>query len=99
MVTFTEVLNKPEDKEKYKTLLDKGSISYQKKLWNGKYYNFDCSKRECESIMADQLCGHWYLSCCGYGDEVRNSLLPAFGHCFNYDLFQDISERKRTKCS
>lgn len=70
MTKFAEILNKPDDKQKYSILLEKGKKAYDKKLWNGKYYNFDCSEDEFESIMADQLCGHWYLSCSGYGDEV-----------------------------
>lgn len=70
MIKFAEILNKPEDKEKYSTILEKGIKSYDKKLWNGKYYNFDCSQDEFESIMADQLCGHWYLSCSGYPNDV-----------------------------
>lgn len=70
MTKFADVLNKPDDKQKYSLLLEKAKKAYDKKLWNGKYYNFDCSDKEYKSIMADQLCGHWYLSCCGYGDNV-----------------------------
>ena len=51
--------------EKYKTILDKGKQSYEEKLWNGKYYNYDSSKStHYNSIMADQLAGQWYCDAC-----------------------------------
>lgn len=70
MVTMAEKLGKTVDKEKYENLLKRGKVAYEKKLWNGKNYRFDCSLKECHSVMADQLCGHWYLKCCGYNYEV-----------------------------
>lgn len=75
MVAMAEKLNKTADKEMYEDLLNRGKVAYEKKLWNGKYYRFDCSLKECQSIMADQLCGHWYLKCCGFGYEVGFSNL------------------------
>lgn len=45
-------------------------MAFDKKLWNGKYFNFDCSKN-CRTIMADQLSGHWYLVNCGIKEEVN----------------------------
>lgn len=75
MVHMCDQLNKPVDKKKYEALLEKGKVAYEKKLWNGTYYNFDCSKDERYSVMADQLCGHWYLRCCGFKHEVRENTL------------------------
>lgn len=34
------------------------------------YYNYDCSQKEFNTIMADQLCGQWYLRCCGLKDYL-----------------------------
>ncbi|KAI1692101.1 hypothetical protein DdX_21439 [Ditylenchus destructor] len=34
---------------------------FEAKLWNGKYYNFDEGSLCKSTIMADQLCGYWYL--------------------------------------
>lgn len=34
------------------------------------YYDFDSGSPNSKSIMADQLCGIWYLQACGIIDEV-----------------------------
>lgn len=53
--------------------LTKGKHSFEKKLWNGTYYNFDSSGgAHSTSIMADQLCGLWYLHCCNIEQNVFN---------------------------
>ncbi|XP_044264175.1 non-lysosomal glucosylceramidase [Tribolium madens] len=70
MTKIADALQKPKDKEKFQELLDKGKAAFERKLWNGKCYNFDCSDKECRSIMADQLCGQWYLRSCGFNYEV-----------------------------
>lgn len=56
-----------DDIKLFKSLLDKGKASFEKKLWNGKYYDFDETQKV---IMADQLCGQWYLRACGYQYSV-----------------------------
>lgn len=39
--------------------------------WLGSYYDFDSGGDfSSKSIMADQLCGIWYLQSCGVTDEV-----------------------------
>ncbi|XP_050440390.1 non-lysosomal glucosylceramidase isoform X2 [Adelges cooleyi] len=56
---------------KYSAILIKAKESFNKVLWNGDYYNFDSSGQpHSKSIMADQLCGQWYLKCCGVEEEV-----------------------------
>lgn len=70
MAKMADLLDKDEDREKFQNLLEKGTKAFERKLWNGNYYNFDCSDVESRSIMADQLCGQWYLRCCGYNYEV-----------------------------
>ncbi|RZC10207.1 non-lysosomal glucosylceramidase [Asbolus verrucosus] len=70
MTKIADLLEKHDDKEKFQKLLDKGKMAFERKLWNGKYYNFDCSNEECRSIMADQLCGQWYLRNSGFNYEV-----------------------------
>lgn len=40
-------------------------------MFLGEYYDFDSSGQyHSKSIMADQLCGQWYLKCCGVNEEV-----------------------------
>ncbi|KAK9884269.1 hypothetical protein WA026_005221 [Henosepilachna vigintioctopunctata] len=70
MTKISERLNKREDQSKFQNLLKKGIRSFDEKLWNGSYYNFDCSDERYKSIMSDQLCGHWYLRSTGFKHEV-----------------------------
>lgn len=55
----------------YGSTLEKAKSAFEKKLWNGEYYNFDCAKNSgASTIMADQLCGLWYLRASGVKTEV-----------------------------
>jgi non-lysosomal glucosylceramidase len=56
-----EILNK------YSSILTRAKKSYDEKLWNGKYYNFDSYKN---IIMSDMCCGHWYLRSSGFEHEA-----------------------------
>jgi non-lysosomal glucosylceramidase len=58
-----------DDCIKFRELLEKGKKSMEEKLWNGSYYKFDTSSNS-KVIMSDQLCGHWYLRCCGFDYEI-----------------------------
>ncbi|KAK2157826.1 hypothetical protein LSH36_184g11041 [Paralvinella palmiformis] len=56
-----KLLGKDDDSEKFSKILEKGKQAFQRKLWNGNYYNYDSSSSSHhDSIMADQLAGHWY---------------------------------------
>ena len=56
---------------KYGRLFEQAREAYDKKLWNGRYYNYDCSESDySDSIMADMCCGQWYLRCSGFKHEV-----------------------------
>lgn len=66
---MANILDQAEDCVRYRDLLDKGKQSIEEKLWNGSYYKFDTSSNS-KVIMADQLCGHWYLRCCGFDYEI-----------------------------
>nr|XP_023025324.1 non-lysosomal glucosylceramidase-like [Leptinotarsa decemlineata] len=65
IMAMAEHLGKVEDKKLFEDIFAKAKPAFEKRLWNGKYYDFDESKNSAKSIMADQLCGHWYLKCCG----------------------------------
>lgn len=65
MIQMAECLEMSDDKTFYTDLFLKAKTAYENLLWNGSYYNFDESAHESKSIMADQLCAHWYLRCCG----------------------------------
>jgi uncharacterized protein (DUF608 family) len=69
-------------------VLEKGKNSYDTKLWNGKYYNYDCSSSaHHDSIMADQLAGQWYTKACGLSSIIpdANAYL-ALNTVFEYNV-------------
>lgn len=71
ITVMANLVDKPEDSIKYSEILDKGKRSYEEKLWNKTHYKFDTiSGAKRNVVMADQLCGHWYLRCCGFDYDV-----------------------------
>ncbi|XP_053405634.1 non-lysosomal glucosylceramidase-like [Mercenaria mercenaria] len=70
-VESAKILNEQDDLEKYTSILNKAKESYEIKLWNGHYYNYDCSTcGNHDSIMADQLAGNWYMKASGITDNT-----------------------------
>lgn len=74
MSVMATILDQPNDCLRYQDILEKGKHSLEEKLWNGSYYRFDTCISHKDTIMADQLCGHWYLKTCGFDYEVRRAL-------------------------
>lgn len=73
---ISKLLVDNETFERYDPILTKAKDSYEKKLWNGRYYKYDCSNSDYnDSIMTDMCCGHWYLRCSGFKYEVIKSLM------------------------
>ncbi|KAB2009314.1 hypothetical protein ERO13_D10G143500v2 [Gossypium hirsutum] len=70
--------------ETCKTKFFSAKSAFEKKLWNGSYFNYDSgSSSNSKSIQADQLAGQWYTSSSGLGpifDEfkTRSSLQKIF---------------------
>ncbi|XP_038074179.1 non-lysosomal glucosylceramidase-like [Patiria miniata] len=65
MVEMAHILGNEVDAADYSEILDKGRVSYESKLWNGKYYNYDSSNTSpSKTCMADQTAGQWYLRAC-----------------------------------
>uniref|UniRef100_A0A915PQZ1 Non-lysosomal glucosylceramidase n=1 Tax=Setaria digitata TaxID=48799 RepID=A0A915PQZ1_9BILA len=58
----------------YTKLLSKARDVFERKLWNGEYYNFDEKSESAKTIMADQLCGNWFLM--SVSPEIAHNLLP-----------------------
>ncbi|KAF5292347.1 hypothetical protein FQA39_LY03381 [Lamprigera yunnana] len=87
MVIISRELNKTKDEDKYATLLERAKSAFENKLWNGRYYNFDCSKNA-STIMADQLCGHWYLRSCDLEYEVfsQKNVVQALRTIFEHNV-------------
>jgi len=59
---------------------------YEDVLWNGEYYDYESSgSSHQDSIMADQLAGHWYSLACGLDgvvpeDHARSALQKVFDY-------------------
>uniref|UniRef100_A0AC34RD61 Glucosylceramidase n=1 Tax=Panagrolaimus sp. JU765 TaxID=591449 RepID=A0AC34RD61_9BILA len=60
--------------KKYMEILEMAKKVFDEKLWNGRYYNFDESASCSRTVMADQLCGYWYLQ--SINPDLVQDLLP-----------------------
>ncbi|XP_014087566.1 non-lysosomal glucosylceramidase isoform X1 [Bactrocera oleae] len=84
MSVMATLLDQPNDCLRYQDILERGKHSLEEKLWNGSYYRFDMHHKD--TVMADQLCGHWYLKTCGFDYEiypkenVRKALKQVYQH-------------------
>ncbi|OCT56918.1 non-lysosomal glucosylceramidase [Xenopus laevis] len=68
MCQMADILGEAAVQEKFAGILHKGKAAYEKLLWNGKYYNYDCGEQSYyNSVMSDQCAGHWFLRACGLG--------------------------------
>lgn len=69
MCKMAQILKDDAVYQKYSDVLERGTASFEKILWNGKYYNYDNSgKSYSNSVMSDQCAGHWFLRASGIGD-------------------------------
>ena len=69
MRAIAQTLGFSHESEDYKNRLERAQAVYENRLWNGSYYNYDCSKgRRRLVIMADQLAGQWFGKACGLPD-------------------------------
>jgi len=57
----------------YQGWLDKAQKSYESKLWNGMYYDFDSGSKDRKAVMADQLFGQFYAQATGLPDIVSRA--------------------------
>lgn len=68
---LAKIMGEPNLAEEYLETFKKAQQVYEEKLWNGEYYNYEASgSKHQDSIMADQLAGHWYSRACGLGGVV-----------------------------
>eukprot|EP01113_Clastostelium_recurvatum_P049346 TRINITY_DN9127_c0_g1_i2.p1 TRINITY_DN9127_c0_g1~~TRINITY_DN9127_c0_g1_i2.p1 ORF type:complete len:741 (-),score=160.82 TRINITY_DN9127_c0_g1_i2:136-2067(-) len=87
---IAEHLGQPEEANKYRLAYQKGQETLDAKLWTGKYYRYDCSaSSHRESIMADQLAGHWYSHACGLGGIVpKDKAISALKTVYEYNVLK-----------
>ncbi|CAJ0961400.1 unnamed protein product, partial [Mesorhabditis belari] len=63
-----------ESSIRYHQTLVKAKQVFIDKLWNGAYFNFCERSKSRDSVMADQLCGIWFLQSCS--PEMAAELVP-----------------------
>ncbi|CAF1387897.1 unnamed protein product, partial [Didymodactylos carnosus] len=83
------IMNDQNAANEYEAWLSKAKQSYNDKLWNGKYYDYDSStSRYHDSIMTDQLAGFWYLRLCGhhYEDFEKDKVLSSLETIFKTNV-------------
>ena len=62
----------------WRSLLQKGLSSLEKRLWNGAYYDLWLSGAERdETLMTDQLDGEWFLRAAGIGGNLSDERIRA----------------------
>ncbi|CAF1008695.1 unnamed protein product, partial [Brachionus calyciflorus] len=88
---IAKILKDDESLEKYGSILTRAKKAYNDKLWNGKYYKYDCSNSNYnDSIMTDMCCGHWYLRCSGFKHEVfeEEKIKKCIETIFDYNVMK-----------
>ncbi len=62
---------------------------FESRLWNGEYYRFDTSENS-STIMADQLCGHWWAKVLGLDEAVLpdDHVKKAIKKIFDYNVMK-----------
>uniref|UniRef100_A0A1B0BZA3 Glycosyl-hydrolase family 116 catalytic region domain-containing protein n=1 Tax=Glossina palpalis gambiensis TaxID=67801 RepID=A0A1B0BZA3_9MUSC len=71
MVTMASLLNQPNDFLRYQGILEKRKHALEEKPWNDHYYRLDTAPGHKDTIIADHLCGDWYLKTCGFDYELN----------------------------
>jgi non-lysosomal glucosylceramidase len=70
-IRLGEMVGDAQTVARFRELHDRGSLSFEVKLWNGRSYRFDGSdEASSDSVMADQLAGQWYADATRLGDLV-----------------------------
>ena len=72
---------------KWSKVLERAKSAYHDKLWHeaGNFLKFDTSSYGSNTIIADQLCGHWYLKMTGLNnymsaEKVESCLDAVYKH-------------------
>ena len=90
---LAKVMREADLAAEYAQTLKRAQKVYEEKLWNGEYYNYEASgSKHQDSIMADQLAGHWCSLACGLGGVVpEEHARLALQKVFDYNVmgFED----------
>lgn len=73
--------------ERYTAWVQQARASFEARLWNGQYYQYDTGSRYHDSIMADQLCGQWYAGALRLPEvAARDRMLSALRTIFQNNV-------------
>jgi non-lysosomal glucosylceramidase len=67
---IAEKMGDPATASSYSALFAKAQGAFEKKLWNGSYFNYDMKSQHKDAIQAEQLAGQWYADLTGLGELV-----------------------------
>jgi non-lysosomal glucosylceramidase len=67
---IAEKVGEPVKARAYDALFAKAQAAFQKKLWNGSYFNYAVKGEDTSAIQAEQLAGQWYADLTGLGQIV-----------------------------
>uniref|UniRef100_A0A8R1HJ60 DUF608 domain-containing protein n=1 Tax=Caenorhabditis japonica TaxID=281687 RepID=A0A8R1HJ60_CAEJA len=74
-VEMAKLVGDPQKQSLFETTLVKARNVFIEKLWTGSYFRFCERSRSRETVMADQLCGYWFLQ--SVSPVMANDLLPS----------------------
>ena len=85
-------LGENERADAWKELLEKGSIAFVKKLWNGRYFSLwaDGDRRD-DCCMTDQIDGQWYARLLGLGNFLPQDKIDIATDCILSENFSPES--------
>lgn len=84
-----KILGRQIETEKYIEVLKSAVTSYQTKLWNGEYFNYDSNphSNHHDSVMADQCAGQWFLLASNIADVLpEEQILSSLRKVYNYNV-------------
>ncbi|MFW9848173.1 MAG: glycoside hydrolase family 116 protein, partial [Candidatus Thorarchaeota archaeon] len=90
MIAMAQKMRDEGVEKKYRSILKNGQRTFEDKLWNGRYYNFDSSNaRHHDSIMADQLAGQWYMHVCDLPSIIpAKNEISALRTIYNFNVLR-----------
>ncbi len=90
-------LNDQDTFDQYSVILEKAKQAYDSKLWNGKYFKYDCSNSDYnDSIMSDMCCGHWFLRASGFKHETfeKEKIKSCLETIYEYNVMKYADGKK-----
>lgn len=67
---MAEKMGEPSKAKAYDALFTRAQAAFEKKLWNGSYFNYAVKGEQTDAIQAEQLAGQWYADLTGLGEIV-----------------------------